>query len=162
MKPWKYCPQCGSELVGKTVEGKERSVCASVSCGFIHWDPPVPVVAGIVQHRGDIILARNKSWPEKMFGLITGFLEKDETPEAGMRREVEEELGLRAGKAHMVGLYPFPMMNQLIVAYHVEAKGDIRLGAELAEIKSVPPEKLKPWDFGTGLAVRDWLNSLND
>jgi len=24
-------------------------------------------------------------------------------------------------------------------------------------MKRVPPEKLRPWSFGTGLAVRDWL-----
>lgn len=159
MADWKYCPVCQSRLVEKTVEGKRRMACPEDSCDFIHWDPPVPIVAGIVQHQGNIILARNKTWPEKMFGLITGFLEKDETPEAGIVREVEEELGVSGRAVHLVGLYPFAMMNQLIIAYHIETEGEIQLGEELAEIKSVSPRKLKPWDFGTGLAVRDWLDS---
>ncbi len=50
-------------------------------------------------------------------------------------------------------------MNQLIIAYHVSADGTIQLGEELSEIKLVDPAKLKSWDFGTGLAVRDWLKS---
>jgi hypothetical protein len=36
----------------------------------------------------------------------------------------------------------------VIIAYHVLAHGEFRLIAR---------EKLKAWDFGTGLVVRDWL-----
>ena len=58
----------------------------------------------------------------------------------------------------LIGVYPFFRMNQLIVAYHVRAAtAPITLGDELADYKRVPPEKLKPWSLGTGLAVRDWL-----
>jgi hypothetical protein len=35
--------------------------------------------------------------------------------------------------------------------------GEIVLNEELAEFRLIAPEKLRPWDFGTGLAVRDWL-----
>jgi hypothetical protein len=48
-------------------------------------------------------------------------------------------------------------MNQLILAFHVPARGDITLNEELAAIKRVPVERLKPWTIGTGPAVRDWL-----
>ena len=126
-------------------------------CGFVHWDNPVPVVAAIVEHEGAVILARNKDWPEKMYGLVTGFLEKDEHPENGVRREVKEELDLEPAAAHFVGLYPFARRNELIIAYHVPATGTVRLNEELAEVRRVAPEKLRPWDFGTGLAVADWL-----
>ena len=37
------------------------------------------------------------------------------------------------------------------------ASGEIALNEELAEFRLIAPEKLRPWDFGTGLAVRDWL-----
>jgi NAD+ diphosphatase len=49
-------------------------------------------------------------------------------------------------------------MNQVIIAYHLPADGEIVLDAsELAGYKEVPVEKLRPWDFGTGAAVRDFL-----
>lgn len=115
------------------------------------------MVAAIVEHEGGVILARNKDWPEKMFGLITGFLEKDETPEAAVAREVKEELSLDALATHFVGLYPFARRNELIIAYHVPAAGTLTLGEELAAYRRIAPEKLKAWDFGTGLALRDWL-----
>jgi len=123
----------------------------------VHWDNTVPVVAAIVEHDGGVILARNKEWPEKMFGLITGFLEKAETPEEAVVREVREELSLDATAVHFVGLYPFERRNELIIAYHVPAKGEVRLNEELADYRRIVPEKLRPWDFGTGLALRDWL-----
>ena len=92
-----------------------------------------------------------------MFGLVSGFLERGESPEQGVLREVREELGLEGEIVDLVGLYSFTAMNQLIVAYHVRAQGQLCLGAELAAVKHLSPDKLRPWPFGTGPAVRDWL-----
>jgi len=117
----------------------------------------VPVVAAIVEHEGGVILARNRDWPEKMFGLITGFVEKGETPEAAVVREVKEELSLEALSSELVGLYPFERRNELIIAYHVPAAGELRLNEELLDYRRIAPGKLRPWEFGTGLALRDWL-----
>jgi len=89
---------------------------------------------------------------------VTGFLEKDERPEDRVRREVKEELDLDAIGAHFVGLYPFARRNELIIAYHVPAAGVVRLNEELADYRRIAPGKLRPWDFGTGLAVADWLS----
>ena len=57
-----------------------------------------------------------------------------------------------------IGYYAFFQMNQLILAFHVTVVGEIILGEELAEMRSIPPEKLRPWPFGTGPAVQDWLD----
>ncbi len=153
----KYCVECGGELIEKEIEGTKRLVCSSESCGFTFWDSPVPVVAAIVEYRGKIILARNREWPEKIFALITGFLEKGESPERGILREVDEELGLKGEIESLIGVYSFLRKNQLIVAYHVKAEGEVRLGEEIVEIRHIPFEKLRPWEFGTGPAVRDWI-----
>ena len=157
MTDYRFCPQCGSRLVARDTGGAWRQACAAGSCGFVIWDNPVPVVAAIVEHAGRVLLARNVGWPEKVFGLVTGYLEPDEAPEAAVAREVSEELGLRATAVTLVGLYPFARKNQLIIAYHVIADGQIVLNEELAEYRLIDPDKLKAWDFGTGPAVRDWL-----
>lgn len=152
-----FCPQCGHPLQSTEIHGRPRQRCVAAGCDYVHWDNPVPVVAAIVELDGAVILARSKGWPEKMYGLITGFLERGETPESAVRREVREELGLDASSVHFVGNYAFFEMNQLILAYHVPARGNIVLGEELADFKRVPVERLKPWTLGTGPAVRDWL-----
>ncbi|MBL8420027.1 MAG: NUDIX domain-containing protein [Dechloromonas sp.] len=157
MDGYRFCPQCGSGLVDRNTGVVSRPACPAEACGFVLWDNPVPVIAAIVEYSGRIVLARNVAWPEKVFGLVTGYLERDEAPEAAVAREVGEELGLRATSVRLVGLYPFAEKNQLIVAYHVIADGRIDLNEELAEVRLIDPDKLKAWDFGTGPAVRDWL-----
>ncbi|MCB1919423.1 MAG: NUDIX domain-containing protein [Candidatus Competibacteraceae bacterium] len=157
-----FCSQCGNPLKTAEVAGHARQCCSAPNCSYVYWDNPVPVVAAIVEVDGAVILARNHGWPEKMFGLITGFLEKGETPDAAVLREVREELGLNAETARFIGYYPFFEMNQLLLAFHVPVSGEIVLGEELASIKRVPVEKLKPWTIGTGPAVRDWLANRNN
>jgi NAD+ diphosphatase len=160
---WRFCPQCGSPLEWGEVAGVNRQLCFNPPCGFVRWDNPLPVVAAIVEcidRDGAVLIARNRAWEEGKFGLVTGFLEKDETPEEGVIREVKEETGLEARVVRLVGVYPFQRKNELILAYHVVAEGEIVLNEELAECRLVAPGKLKPWPQGTGPALRDWLLAL--
>jgi NAD+ diphosphatase len=156
MSEMKFCPQCGSPLEKTLLAGRERLAC-SAECSFVFWDNPVPVVAGIVELGDAVILVRNKEWPEKYRGIVAGFLEKDESPEGGILRELKEELGLDGEIVGFVGKYAFFQKNQIILAYHIKAQGEIVLGDELAAYELVPPSRLKPWSMGTGPAVKDWL-----
>lgn len=162
MQEPKFCPQCGKPLAAVTIENREYQACSAEECDYVFWNNPVPVVAGIVEHNGLVILARNKLWPANMFGLITGFLEKGEAPEAAIRREIKEELNLDTQQTRLIGVYPFVEKNQVLIAYHAVTAGEIALGEELAEVKAISPGQLKPWRFGTGYAVADWLKSLGN
>jgi len=151
----RHCLRCGTVLALHHDGERTRERCPA--CGWVFYDNPLPVVAAIVEHEGDIVLVRQKGWPEKWYGLVTGFLERGEEPEAGILREVHEELGLDAEIVGLVGAYGFSQRNEIIVAFHVRATGPIALGAELEAVKRVKVEALRPWPFGTGHAVRDWL-----
>ncbi|GMU59939.1 MAG: hypothetical protein AMXMBFR34_17020 [Myxococcaceae bacterium] len=153
-----FCPRCGAPLEVKALHGKGRPACVKAGCGFVHWGNPTPVVAAIAEHQGQVLLARGRGWPDKMFGLVTGFLEAGETPEAGVLREVKEELGLDGEVASLVGVYPFELRNEVIIAFHVKATGTVTLSEELEAYKAIAPEKLRAWPFGTGLAVQAWLD----
>ncbi len=157
MATYRFCPMCARALVPFDHEGRERLRCEDTACGFVHYDNPTPVVAAIVEHDGEIVLVQNQGWPAKWFGIVTGFLERDESPEEGMLREVREELGLEAEIVSLVGVYGFDAMNQVIIAWHVRAHGEIRVGTELAAIKRVAIDALRPWSMGTGQAVKDFL-----
>ncbi|HNR50031.1 MAG TPA: NUDIX domain-containing protein [Deltaproteobacteria bacterium] len=153
----RFCPKCGNGLIWKDIDGKSRKACSSDGCPYVFWDNPTPVVAAVVEYEGDVVLVRNKGWPEKMFGLISGFLEKGESPDDAVLREVREELDLDGTIESFIGYYPFFEMNQLILAFSVITRGTIRMGDELEEYRRVSPAKLEPWPFGTGPAVKDWL-----
>jgi len=56
-------------------------------------------------------------------------------------------------------VYEFIRKNELILAYHVKASGDIQLSEELAEYRLIAPEKLRPWRNGTGQAMADWMHA---
>jgi len=163
IEAYSYCPRCARPLADRTlvdIDGSSstRRACTP-ECGFIQWGNPVPCVGALVEHEGEIILARNRAWPEGFFALVTGYLEPLEDPQAGVVREVREELGLEVRASHLIGNYIFERKNEVMLCYHAVAEGRVRLGAELAEYRRYKPAELKPWKRATGLAVADWMRS---
>ena len=159
----RYCPHCGSPLMDLPYMGEVRLACPDPACGFVHWDNPVPVVMAIVEHlaagdnAGRILLARNRAWAEGTLGLIAGYLERHEDPAAGAAREVAEETGLVAEAVSLIGNYPFTRKNQVLLVYHVRARGVIRLNEELAEYRLFHPHEVPALPNAIGLAMNDWL-----
>ncbi len=158
----KFCPQCASPITEVLVDAEIRKACSDASCGFIHFNNPTPVVAMIVEVEGGVVMAHNVQWPKQFYSIITGFLEAGEDPLECAQRETREELNLHALETKLIGVYPFAQQNQVIIAYHVRAAGEIKLNHELDDFKIVPPQEIRPWEFGTGLALRDWLEQRLD
>ncbi|MFT3666352.1 NUDIX domain-containing protein [Piscinibacter sp.] len=159
---FRFCPQCATPLqwLAREEDGgpKERLRCPA--CEWTHWNNPTPVLAAVVEmadRDGQVLLARNAAWSGRMFALITGFMEAGETPRDGIAREVAEETAVEVEAVNLIGVYDFQRMNQVIIAYHVLARGEIRLSPELAEYKLFAPRDLRCWPAGTGYALADWL-----
>jgi ADP-ribose pyrophosphatase YjhB (NUDIX family) len=120
------------------------------------------VLAAVIEcsdQGGRVLLARNAAWPGRMFALITGFMEAGESPQEGIAREVAEETALEVQSLSLIGVYDFQRMNQVIIAYHAVARGEVRLSPELAEYKLYDLLDLRCWRAGTGYALADWLRS---
>jgi NAD+ diphosphatase len=144
----------GAERITST-----RRVCSDTVCGFVQRSNPTPAVGALVEHDGDIILARNARWPEGWFALITGYLEAGEDPAAAVEREVKEELNLDVVAIHPIGNYIFERKNEVMLCYHVVATGEVKLSAELCDYRRYKPHELKPWPRATGFAVADWMKA---
>ena len=160
----RFCPNCAEPLARLSVleDGGEKERLRCAACGWTHWNNPVPVLAAVVEcsdREGRILLARNAAWSNKMFALITGFMEAGETPQEGIAREVLEETALTVTSTQLIGVYDFQRMNQLIVAYHVVAHGEIVLSPELVEYRLMRPDEVRCWPAGTGYALADFLRS---
>ncbi|MES2936260.1 MAG: NUDIX hydrolase [Pseudomonadota bacterium] len=156
-----YCPACATPLrqIAQVEDGgpKERLRCPA--CGWTHWNNPTPVLAAVIQYRDRILLARNAAWTHKMYALITGFMEAGETPEDGIRREIKEETNLETVELNLIGVWDFQRMNQVIIAYHALARGEVMLSPELVDYKLLQYDEIKCWPSGTGHALAKWLRS---
>jgi NAD+ diphosphatase len=157
--PYKFCPSCAAPLalVAQMEDGGEKQRWRCRDCNWTHWNNPTPVLAAVVQYRDKILLARNAAWQGKMYALITGFMEAGETPQAGIAREIKEETNLDARELNLIGVYDFQRMNQVIIAYHAVAEGEVRLSPELADYRLYDYDAVKCWPAGTGYALADWL-----
>lgn len=161
---YRFCPACATPLAWITAaeDGGDKARLRCPACRFTHWNNPTPVLAAVIEcvdRDGQVLLARNAAWPGRFFGLITGFMEACETPEEGIRREIAEETSLRVDHLQLLGVWDFQRMNQIIIAYHAAARGDIQLSPELAEYKLLAPQDVRCWPQGTGQAMATWLRS---
>lgn len=158
---FRFCPQCAAPLSLLTVaeDGGDKERLRCPACDYTHWNNPTPVLAAVIEYEGKVLLARNASWPGKMFALITGFLEAGESPQDGMRREIMEETSLSTRALNLIGVYDFQRMNQIIVAYHAVCEGEVKLSPELVDYRLFALDEVKCWRAGTGQALADWLRS---
>ena len=159
---FRFCPACGCGLqpIEQLEDGGLKLRLRCPACSWTHWNNPTPVLAAVIEcadQGGRVLLARNAAWSGRMFALITGFMEAGETPEEGIAREVAEETSLEVLKLDLIGVYDFQRMNQIIIAYHAVARGEVRLSPELAEYKMFEPADLVCWPAGTGYALAEWL-----
>ncbi|WP_027476998.1 NUDIX hydrolase [Curvibacter gracilis] len=156
---FRFCPQCATSLewVSRAEDGGDKLRLRCMACDWTHWNNPTPVLAAIIEYRGQVLLARNAAWSGRMFALITGFMEAGETPEEGIAREIKEETNLDVLSLDLVGVADFQRMNQVIITYHAVAEGEISLSPELVEYKLLDPQDVMCWPAGTGLALAQWL-----
>jgi NADH pyrophosphatase NudC (nudix superfamily) len=158
---FRFCPNCATPLafIAQMEDGGEKQRLRCAACAWTHWNNPTPVLAAVIQYRDRILLARNAAWTNNMYALITGFMEAGESPEDGIRREIKDETNLEAGELNLLGVWDFQRMNQVIVAYHAVADGEVKLSPELADYKLYAYEDVKCWPAGTGHALATFLRS---
>lgn len=156
----RYCTHCATPLQSMAMveDAGEVTRLRCPACGWTHWNNPTPVLAAIVELEGRVLLARNAAWPgTQSFGLITGFMEAGETPQEGIAREIKEETQLDVSALQLIGVYDFQRMNQVLIAYHAVAHGQVQLSPELVEYRLIAPQDVKCWPAGTGYALAEWL-----
>jgi NAD+ diphosphatase len=161
---FRFCPQCATALqpISEQEDSGAKTRLRCPACGYTHWSNPTPVLAAVIEledRDGQLLLARNAAWTGRMFGLVTGFMEAGESPQEGIAREVGEETSLAVDSLAIIGAYDFRRMNQVIIAYHAVARGEIVLSPELVEYRLFRPEAVRCWRAGTGFALADWLTA---
>ncbi|KAJ8285243.1 hypothetical protein GJAV_G00024580 [Gymnothorax javanicus] len=118
---YSYCPTCGSQT--EVAEGGYKRSCLKKNCRSLQgihntcYPRVDPVVIMLVVHPdgNQCLLGRKKTFPARMFSCLAGFIEPGEAIEDAVRREVEEESGVKVGPVQYVSSQPWPMPSSLMI-----------------------------------------------
>jgi len=92
---FRYCIQCGGRLhTRKDARGATRLLCRD--CRAVEYQNPKPTVGLLLVCRRELLLVRRARAPfQGWWDLPGGFVERGESLEEALAREVEEEIGVR-------------------------------------------------------------------
>ena len=115
-----FCAACGGETRVRN-GGGSRSCTA---CGAEHFPRTDPVVIVVVSRGGRALLGRSGRFPGNLYSALAGFMEPGESVEEAVRREVEEEAGIRVGAVRYVFSQPWPFPASLMLGCLAEGLSD--------------------------------------
>jgi len=149
-----HCPACGSALfIQNNVKSKRCQ-----DCGFVYYiNPSAAVAAFILNESGDLLVCRRGKEPEKgTLDLPGGFVDDNETAEEAMKREIGEELKVKATHAKykfsLPNLYEYGGMTiptlDLFFACRLENTTNLQPSDDVEDCFFVPLDKIDPELFG--------------
>lgn len=147
------CPACGGRLGDYDRDGS----VTCPHCGRTWYDNPSPTVgAVIVSDEGKaLVTVRARDPHAGLYDIPGGFLHTGESFEAGLQREVREELGIDIETSMTQALGSFPHTyrgdDDWIVAVGLTARvvgeADLEPTDDVAEARWVTAEELEELDF---------------
>jgi ADP-ribose pyrophosphatase YjhB (NUDIX family) len=168
---FKYCPRCSHELERRQKHEKnhhepERLICPN--CEHVVYENPVPTVSAvIINNNNETLLAKRAYDPKKGdWDQLGGFLEPDEDPKAGVKREVKEEAGIEIEIIGFIGIYTdkYPYNNWVAKTLNIyylakHLSGIPKARDDVAEVKWFGKDNL-PANIAAKnnrQAIDDWL-----
>lgn len=99
---FQFCPSCGAE--NRSV-GSVPFRCSK--CEYANFFGPVAAVGGLIVNQSQLLLVRRARDPGKgKWGLPGGFVDRNETIEEALAREVMEEIGLKLSSSNYLISFP--------------------------------------------------------
>jgi len=83
----------------------------------------VTAAAIVVDTQGRVLLLKHRFRPGAGWGIPGGFLEAGEQPDAGVKRELREEVGLELAGVELVTTRVFKKARQLEIVFRCRPKG---------------------------------------
>lgn len=150
-RPFKYCPADGTRLG----EPGNDSGAKCPECGRTWYHNAAPTAGAVIVSDGRALITKRARDPEKgRFDIPGGFLDPDEDPIAGLKREIKEELSLDVdvGIDDLVQMVPHRYGTDgdwvLAIGFIVRSfSGEPTPGDDVAGIRWVTAYELDDVDF---------------
>ena len=149
-----FCLQCGTALVPRLQEDRERPTCPA--CGYILYLDPKVAVAVVLGDEHGVLLGKRRIDPGSgRWSFPAGYVNRGEKLEEAAVREVEEELGVRTRLEGLVGVYSTRGDPVVLVVYAgAILEGEPRAdGHEVSEVRRFPLDSLPELAFPHDLQV---------
>lgn len=164
---YKFCPQCG---LPNSRPGSIPFQCEG--CDFAQFFGPVAAVGALIVNQDQqLLLVRRARDPGKgLWGLPGGFVDRGETVEGALAREVMEETQLEILEARYLLSYPNRYCYRGVVSPVIDffylCRVDVTAEVELAEDELDHHDWVRPTDAHLGqmafdsnrLAIEHWLS----
>lgn len=138
----RFCGVCGGPCEPRSA----GNATACTACGAQHFPRTDPAVIMLAVRGDRCLLGHSHRFPNAaMFSTLAGFVEPGESLEEAVRREVEEETGVKVGAVHYHSSQPWPFPSSIMLGFHAEA---------LTEEITVDPEELKDARWFTREEIR--------
>ena len=131
-----YCEECGTELVERYLEN-EGIVPYCNSCRayrFPKYNVAVSIITVDDRNRKILLI---KQYGRDSYILVAGYVNKGESAEHAVARELTEETGLKAGQIRYNRSQYFGRSNTLMLNFtcHIEGSAEYRLTDEVDEAR---------------------------
>jgi ADP-ribose pyrophosphatase YjhB (NUDIX family) len=125
-------------------DDRERLVCPE--CTFIEYANPKVVVGAVVRWEGRIVLCRRAIAPRRGFWTVpAGYLELNESAQAGAMREIWEEAQARVELDGLIAVYNIPRLSLVQLVFRARLlDGKIGVGPESEEVAFFDWDEI-PW-----------------
>ncbi|MDD1728050.1 MAG: NAD(+) diphosphatase [Methanospirillum sp.] len=155
-----FCGRCGTKNGMKVDELAKQ--CPA--CGLLTFPRLSPAIIVRIVQEDRILLARSPHFPSGMYSVVAGFVEPGESLEAGVHREVFEEVGIRIRDLQYFGSQPWPFPDSLMIGFVARyLSGEIKCdGVEIEDAqwfsRDQLPELPGPLSIARSL-IEDYLTS---
>ncbi|MBN1613601.1 MAG: NAD(+) diphosphatase [Deltaproteobacteria bacterium] len=152
-----FCSRCGTET--RRAEGVVAKECPA--CGFLMFPRLSPAVIVLIERDNKLLLARARRFKADVYSVLAGFVEPGETLEETVRREIEEEVGIRVKNIRYFGSQPWPFPDSLMIGFTAEYEsGEIRIEEEeIVDAGWFEPDSLPniPGKISIARQLIDWF-----
>ena len=163
-----YCLECGTGLLSKSFEGREREYCPG--CVWVYYLQR-KLSAGVrISQQGKLLLVQRGIEP--WYGtwcMPAGYVEVDEEPEQAAVREAFEETGLKVKIKNLAGIYTYcddPRGNGLVMIYEAEITGGTTQPTDEAlQVGFYSIAEIQKMQFAGASAdrqVHDWMKLMEE